>query len=441
MAVYPTTAVQSLHGSPSMPSTPPVLLTAGHYYGTLAAVRCLGRTGVPVTLADGHALAPARWSRFVTRRIWCPEPNDAEAFLVWLLAFGAASPGYVLLPSSDEVAWLVAENREALERFYHLPRAPFSAVHGLLDKHALHGHCRAAGIGVPETRFPRSLGEALTDGAELGFPLILKPRTQVLLDSHSKGVLVEEPSELRARFHQFTADNRYHDRIRRRSPGVEWPMLQRYYAGAQESIYGLSGYVDGAGEIACVRATRKVLQRPRRLGVGICFEDAPVDEGSLEGLRALCRRVGYQGVFEVEYIEDGPRRALIDFNPRFYGQMAFDVDRGLPLPRLAYADALGDRAAFEALAAGARAPPLSRPSAHCHRFFFELMLRGQGLSGRLPAGEERRWRRWWEEHRAAATDAVADAGDPLPWGADVMNHLVHIARHPRSSFRTLFLEE
>jgi D-aspartate ligase len=435
-------ARQSLaSGSRRCSSTPPVLLTVGRFYGTLAAVRCLGRAGVPVTLADGHALAPARWSRFVTRRVRCPEPEDTEAFLAWLLEFGAASPGHVLLASSDDVAWLMAENREALARFYHLPPAPFAAVDGVLDKHALHRHCREAGVDAPETRFPRSIDEAQAAGAELGFPLILKPRTQVLLDSRSKGALVEHPSELGARLRRFRADNHHGERIRKRSPDVEWPMLQRYYSGARESIYGFSGYADGAGEIVCVRAARKVFQRPRKLGIGLCFEDAAVDERRLEGLRALCRRVGYRGVFEVEYVEDGPRSLLIDFNPRFYGQMAFDVDRGVPLPLLAYADALGDRAAFAALVAQARAPRPSRPSACCHRFLFELMLRGQSLSGRLPHGEAQRWQRWWTEHRAAATDAVADAGDPLPWGVDVMSHLFLIARHPRSSFRTLFLEE
>lgn len=424
-----------------MSHAPPVLLTVGQFYGTLAAARCLGRAGVPVTLADKHPLAPARWSRFVTRRVRCPEPRDTEAFLAWLLEFGAASPRHVLLPSSDELAWLIAENRDALAPHYHLLPTPFAAVDGLLDKHALHQHCQSVGVGVPETRYPRSEEEALAMAVEVGFPLILKPRTQVLLDSRSKGMLAAEPAGLRACFRDFMVNNHHGERIRRRSPDVEWPMLQRYYAGARDSIYGFEGYVDGAGEIVCVRATRKVFQHPRKLGIGVCFEEAPVDEGLLGGLRRLCRRVGYQGIFEVEYVEDGSGPVLIDFNPRFYGQMAFDIDRGLPLPRLAYSDALGDRAAFAALVAGANAPRTSPPRVYCHRFLFELMLRGQRLSGHLPEAEAQRWRRWWTEHRAAATDAVADRGDPLPWGADVVGHLTAIARHPRSAVRSMFLED
>ena len=52
-------------------------------------------------------------------------------------------------------------------------------------------------------------------------------------------------------------------------------------------------------------------------------------------------RIGYFGVFEAEFIRLGDERLLIDFNPRFFGQMGFDVARGLPIVGLAYEAALG----------------------------------------------------------------------------------------------------
>jgi predicted ATP-grasp superfamily ATP-dependent carboligase len=420
------------------PARPPVLLTVGQYYGTLAAARCLGRAGIPVTLAEPHLLAPARWSRFVTRRVRCPEVLDAEAFLAWLFAFGAASPGHVLLPCSDDVAWLVAENHRALSANFRLPPSSLAALDALLDKRSLGEHSRAVGLDVPETWFPRSEAEAAAIGAREGFPLLVKPRTQVLLETHGKGALVEGPSELRPRLREFEANERYGRRILRLHPDVRWPMLQRFYPGAQQSISGLSGYVDGRGEVVAVRASRKIFQRPRKLGVGLCFEEAAVEDGLVQGIGALCRRVGYQGVFEVEFVDAGSRRLLIDFNPRFYGQLAFDVERGMPLPRFACADALGDHAALAALADEAQEK--SAPGAHvyCHHFLFDLMLRAQQIAGHGTGGEEERWRRWWAEHRDSAVDPVADPDDPAPWRADVAGHLAGFARHPRSSFRTLW---
>ncbi|MFI5302997.1 MAG: carbamoyl-phosphate synthase, partial [Polyangiales bacterium] len=200
-------------------------------------------------------------------------------------------------------------------------------------------------------------------------------------------------------------------------------------------IYSLSGYADRHGDIVTARAARKILQRPRTLGIGLCFEEATVTPQLLEGTQALCRRVGYQGVFEVEFLEVGPRALLIDFNPRFYGQMALDIDRGMPLPRMAYADALGDSATMMALAETADAT--SPEHVYCHRSLFELMLRAQRLSGKLGVADGHRWQRWWAAHRDEATDAVIDRSDPLPWGVEMIVQLAWLAKHPRSFVRSL----
>jgi predicted ATP-grasp superfamily ATP-dependent carboligase len=433
---------------PSRPRAP-VLLTVGQFYGTLAAARCLGRAGVPVTLADRHALAPARWSRYVTKRVACPEVHEPEAFVGWLLEFGRASPGYVLLPTSDDVAWLFAERRDELAEHYRMIPGSFRAIDSLLDKHALLEHAQASGLDVPDTWFPESEADALTLARAVGFPLLLKPRTQVLHQSGSKGVLVENADELAARHAELRALDRYGARLLRRNPGAAWPMLQRYYPSANEHIYSLAGYAGAAGAagaagekgtIVAARGARKILQRPRKLGIGLCFEEAPLDRTLVEGVAELCRRTGYRGVFEAEFVEVDGRSLLIDFNPRFYSQMAFDVDRGMPLPLLAYADALGDREGFDALAAAAHAGEAAGGHVYSHRLLFELMLRAQRASGHLTADEERHWRGWWVQHRAAATDAVGDAGDVGPLAVDVLGHLSWFARHPRSFVRSMVLD-
>lgn len=418
----------------------PVLLTVGQFYGTLAAARCLGRAGVPVTLADGHALAPARWSRYVTTRVACPEVHEPEAFVGWLLEYGRANPGHVLLPTSDDVAWLFAERRDELAAHYRMIPGSFESVDSLLDKHALLEHAQAVGLDVPDTWFPKSEADAVTLARAVGFPLILKPRTQVLHQSGTKGVLVENAEELVARHAELRARDRYGARLLRRNPDAAWPMLQRYYPSANQHIYSLSGYAGDAGAILASRASRKILQRPRKLGIGLCFEEAPLAPALVEGVAALCRRTGYRGVFEAEFVELEGRSVLIDFNPRFYSQMAFDIDRGMPLPLFAYADALGDRAGLDALALAAHGGEGAGGHVYSHRVLFELMLRAQRASGHLSADEERHWRGWWTQHRADATDAVGDRGDVGPLAIDVIGHLSWFARHPRSFVRSMVLD-
>jgi hypothetical protein len=51
---------------------------------------------------------------------------------------------------------------------------------------------------------------------------------------------------------------------------------------------------------------------------------------------------GQQG--GLEFIRAGGKQLLIDFNPRFYSQMGFDIARGSPLPLLVYEAACGHEA-------------------------------------------------------------------------------------------------
>ena len=79
----------------------------------------------------------------------------------------------------------------------------------------------------------------------------------------------------------------------------------------------------------------KVLQRPRRLGIGLCFASAAVPDDLRARATRLLDSLGYFGVFELEFIRSRGRYLLIDMNPRFYNQIQLDVTRGLDLPMLA----------------------------------------------------------------------------------------------------------
>jgi len=422
------------------PSRPPALLTAATYYGTLAAARCLGRRGVPVTMAESQLLAPARWSRFVTRRVDCPDVGDAESFLGWLTRFGESSPGHVLYPTTDDLAWLFALHREELSRHFLLYSPGVEALYALLNKKRLHAAAAEAGLETPRTWFPGAARELRGLALEARYPLLIKPQTQVLFSSHSKGARADGPAELEEKWAAFAARNPHSPALLGFDPGAGAPLVQELHAEAARGIYSLSGFVDETGELFVCRAALKVLQRPRKLGIGLCFEAAPVDEELAGKVRALCRTLGYHGVFEAEFIAAGDRRLLIDFNPRLYSQLALDVDRGMHLPLLAYLGAVGDRPALEAEVRRAQAAEPLQDRVYCHHFILEVLLRGQGASGRLSSEEVRTWRRWLADHGDRTTDAVADSDDGLPALVDLAQHLVGYARHPRAFVRSMILD-
>lgn len=415
----------------------PVLLADASWYGTLAAARDLGRRGVPVTLASDVWFAPARWARAVTRVVRCPPTSDTGRFLSWLAEFGRRERRHVLLATSDDLAWIIADHANELRRWFDLAAPPLPALAEVLDKARLMAHAAAVGLGVPQTRCPADEAEAERLGRELGFPLFLKPRIQALRSGGgAKGARVDRPEQLAPRWSELRRSASFHPDLTSQIPGAELPLLQAAHA-ASEEIYTVDGWCDPArGQFAALACWKRI-QLPRRVGPGLCFEDAPLDPAIAEGLRALCARTGFSGMFDAEFLVCGDRRLLIDFNPRLYNHVAFEVDRGLPLPWLAYLAALGQADALAAEVARAARVGRVEGRIYAHRLRLSLALLGQAISRGMDRSERSALRRWLAEHSGRLTDPAADPRDPGPGWADLLFHLFLFLRHPRNFLRTL----
>jgi predicted ATP-grasp superfamily ATP-dependent carboligase len=410
-----------------------VLLLGANYYGTLAAARVYGKRGIAVTVADDTTRPRARYSRYVTDTVVHPPLSDVGALIDWLVAWGQAHPGTLLYAPNDHLAWIFAAHRDRLSAVFAMHVPSEQAIITLLDKQRLHEACAhpEVGIDVPDTR---TLGPAGADdaaAATLPYPVLLKPRTQVLLESGIKGFVVENHEALAGGLAKFASLIRFNRALTDLYADVAIPMVQQYLSAAETSIVSVSGYVSEDGEVVA-RAALKVLQRPRKVGIGLCFEGRSAEPGLVRKIAALCRRVGYFGAFEAEFVADGDRRLLIDFNPRFYSQMAFDIARGMSLPMMVWHAARGEQ--WE-LAQEMQLARLWMPTGHevyCHRTMLELVLTLQGLSGRMSKSDVRYWRNWYAQHRDEATDAVRDVDDPRPAMADTAAWLKSFAAHPRS---------
>lgn len=408
-----------------------VLLLGADYYGTLAAARCFGRHGVRVAMADESKSGRALFSRHVAERLVHPPLGDPAALVDWLMSYGEHHPGTLLYPPNDHLAWLFAAERERLEQAFVMYEPDERAVIALLDKKRLHEACAEVGIDVPPTTDERGAGA-------LARPVLVKPRTQVFLESGIKGFIANDDTELASELARFKALVRFAPVLTARHPDIGEPMVQEYLTAAETSIFSVSGFVREDGRIV-TRAAMKVLQRPRKVGIGLCFESRAVERPLVEALARLSRKVGYFGAFEAEFIADGDRRLLIDFNPRFYSQMGFDIARGLPLPMLVLWAAEGDRARLDAALDEAEAWSPSGQEVYCHKTMLDLVLTLQGLSGRMSRDDVRRWRRWVETHGAGVTDAVRDPDDRMPAVIDAASWVRHFAKHPRSFVRSFVL--
>jgi D-aspartate ligase len=423
--------------SRATPARPDVLLTMAEYGGTLAAARSLGRQGVRVIMADNHRFAPAVWSRYVAQTVRCPVVEDSpHPFIEWLLDYGARHPGTVLYATSDDIAWLIARYRDALARDFCLYVPPFDAVYALLNKWHLYRACSEVGIDAPETWSPHGEEDVGEVADHARFPVVVKPQTQAFLHWHQKGRVVRDAQALAAAYAEFSSIASYSAELRGGDPWVDAPLVQSFVESAVDSIYNLSGFIDETGDRFVVAASRKVLQWPRRLGIGLCFEEAEVRPELADAVAKLCRHLGYYGTFEIEFVESEGRTMLIDFNPRFYGELQFDIARGLDLPRLVYLAAAGERDALSAAIAEV-GEEIRHPShlVYANRIDLEISLRLRQLAGSLTHEEETRWRDWLSQNRGRVTDSTLDRDDWLPGIIQGASALLRRLAHLRSAWR------
>jgi D-aspartate ligase len=414
---------------------PPVLLCDGGYYGTLAAVRTLGATGVRVLVADPHMLAPALWSRQAAGRLRCPPAANIDRFVTWARKVGQRYGQPVIYPTSDDVSLVLALHRGELERDFLFYQPDLDTLLVLLDKARLAQAVRAAGLDMPDTWAPGTVVEAEELIRSQSGHLLIKPRTQSLLNTHSKGTIVLGGREASVRMYaKFHGRNVLAPQLAARFPDWTMPVVQRYHPEAVDKVYSIAGFIDRGGQNMAVRAAEKVLQSPSRLGTGLCFQSAQVDFELASGLQRLLQRIGYFGVFEAEFIRLPGRSLLIDINGRLYNQLAFDVARGLPLPTLFYEGALGNHEAVAAATAAAAAES-SGPRGFCNRSRLGVLLGLRRILGTMPRQEATRWREWYEADRASVIDAVADCRDPWPGRSDLLLQIHSYISHPRAFLR------
>jgi predicted ATP-grasp superfamily ATP-dependent carboligase len=308
----------------------------------------------------------------------------------------------------------------------------------LLDKRELMLACAALGIGVADSRFPVSPEDVREIARDLSFPVLLKPRTQVQHRYQGKGTFVASADELLGAYDAYLRNNHFHPWIVARCPDVGQPMVQTYHPIGTTGIYSVAGFAGPDGAITSL-ASRKVLQRPRRLGIGLCFETAETRPDIEDALSRLCRLVGYAGIFEAEFVQSEGRYLLIDFNPRYYSQMQFEIDRGLPLPLLSYRLAVDGR--LDGRLDSRVVQSAGERRGYVHSYLFALLIRGWRLTRQMPPQETEQWIQWQKSFSPGMLSCAAkDPDDRMPDLVDRVAISIAMLKHPRANVRWLLFE-
>jgi D-aspartate ligase len=302
----------------------------------LAAVRSLGRAGIPVIGLDADGTQPGFRSRYGTHYL-TPDPvHQPDALADFLVELGGRQPTPgVLLPASDAWVLFISRYRTRLQPHFRFALPSAEVVEALIDKRRQYELADRVGTPYPRTFYPATVEDACRVAGEVDFPAFLKPYYGHLwretFGGAHKGFKVNTPAELVDRFTEIL--------------GTQQPvMVQSVVLGPNTNHFKVCAYITDTGNALALFTLRKIRQFPTDFGVGTLVESIDDRELARLGVEFL-RGIGYRGIGSIEFKRDDRdgRLKLIELNPRLWQQNGHATVAGINFPLIAYAHLLGMR--------------------------------------------------------------------------------------------------
>ena len=323
----------------------PGAVVTGASYRALAVVRSLGRRGIKVRVvrSDEHALAAS--SRYAQSPLGEPGawgPRQVGHLLE--LAEREHLGGWVLIPTHDEEAALIARHRDELAGSYRVTTPAWETLRAAYDKRVTHMLGARLGLDQPWTVFPD--GEAELEQAEGRFPVVIKPAYKADANglTIAKAWRADDPGQLRCLYRKACA-----------LVDPEILMLQQLVAGNGRSQLSYAALCSDGDVVAGLAACR-VRQYPMDFGrASSCVET--IDDPTLgRDAGRLLAAMRFTGMVEVEFKRDPVTGSnmLLDVNPRAWGWQSLGARAGVDFPFLLWRLATGDEVPATRAVAGVR---------------------------------------------------------------------------------------
>jgi len=359
-------------------------------YRGLAIVRSLGRQGIPVwVLGHGDQLL-ATLSRYNNRTLsWPSEDQEEKLNFLIRLAERNGIRDWVLFPTGDEGAALVARHHQTLAQYFQLTTPPWDELRWLYDKRLAYRLADRVGVARPWTMYPANQDELA--GSKLLYPVILKPAYHSGFNplTASKAWRIDSREQLLARYEEA-----------RTLVDPSILMIQELIPGGGESQFSYTALCQEGQPITSLTA-RRVRQIPMDFGRASTFVET-IDDPAIEAPAVrLLKAMRYTGIVEVEFKRD-PRDGnlkLLDINPRVWGWQSLCGSAGVDYPYLLWLLANGRPIPATKAEVGVRWARMSTDAPTAIR---------EVLRGRLS------WRDYLHSIRPPLASAIYTSDDPLP---------------------------
>jgi hypothetical protein len=184
---------------------------------------------------------------------------------------------------------------------------------------------------VPVTEAPDDAGAGVATAERLGFPLMMKPKSHLVIGDE-RGRVLNDLRELREYYRPYEISPG-RESLAERYPELVWPLLQKYVPSARTRVFSVSGYKDPQGGIIAASLSCKRRQWPPDTGISTSQVSAADARILSRGLETVDKLVSC-GIFELELLESGTELLAIDLNPRAFGFIDLDIAVGNDLPWL-----------------------------------------------------------------------------------------------------------
>ena len=300
-------------------------LVLGANLNGLTIARSLGRRGVPVWISTPLNIKLASYSRYVLRTLPWPDGGN-EAQVERLMDFAAQHhlEGWVLFPTSDETAALLAKFHAPLSCRYRVSTPAWDVLRWAYDKRLTYRLAAQESVDYPSTICPRSEGDLAS--IPCAFPVILKPAAHAIANRFTadKAWPAANHDELLARYREA-----------RKLLPASHILVQERIPGGGESQFSYAALCRGGQPLVSLTA-RRSRQYPIDFGYSSSFVETLDVPEIIAPSRRLLAAMRYTGLVEVEYKFDARtgRYKLLDINPRLWTWSALGAAAGTDFPYL-----------------------------------------------------------------------------------------------------------
>jgi predicted ATP-grasp superfamily ATP-dependent carboligase len=295
-----------------------------------------------VVRTDDHTIAQS--SRYAEARSTWPEGEDDRVKFLLELASRETLDGWILIPTHDEEAAMIARHRDELATRYRVTTPTWDMLCRAYDKRRTHAFADHLGLAQPWTLFPASADDLAE--AESRLPVVIKPAYKADANplTAAKAWRVDDLAAL---------ERRWLEASRLMDPRIL--MIQELVPGDGDAQLSF-GALCADGTVLAEITAQRTRQYPMDFGRASSFVETIVDQSVVRDARRLLEAMRFTGLVEVEFKRDARTGAnlLLDVNPRAWGWQSLCGRAGVDFPYLLWLHARGRRVPTVTPRAGVR---------------------------------------------------------------------------------------